>query len=47
MMLILVMLCFRYATNTMTTAEGDKVDFGRIKYANAGMTPDLYKDTFH
>lgn len=31
----------------MTTAEGDKVDFRRIKYANVSMTPDLCKDMFH
>lgn len=37
---------FKYTTNTMTTAEGDKVDFRRIKYANVGMTPDLCKDIF-
>ncbi|CAB1352868.1 unnamed protein product [Coregonus sp. 'balchen'] len=32
---------FRYTTNTMTTAEGDKVDFRRIKYANVQMPNSL------
>ncbi|XP_024286998.1 FAD-dependent oxidoreductase domain-containing protein 1 isoform X2 [Oncorhynchus tshawytscha] len=32
---------FSYTTNTMTTAEGDKVDFRRIKYANVQMPNSL------